>query len=48
MLRIYNGHVYDPANNLQGEVRDVLIDGDSIVSAAGIPKEQLEIGRAHV
>ena len=42
MLRIYNGHVYDPANNLQGEVRDVLIDGDSIVSAAGIPKEQLD------
>jgi formylmethanofuran dehydrogenase subunit A len=34
MLRIINGRVYDPANGIQGEIRDVYIDGGRIVSAA--------------
>jgi formylmethanofuran dehydrogenase subunit A len=34
MLRITGGKVYDPANNINGEVRDVCISGGRIVSAA--------------
>src|SRR5207247_4718183 len=31
-LRISGGTVYDPANGVDGEVRDVCIDGDRIVA----------------
>jgi len=31
MLRIANGEVYDPANNIDGEVRDIFIDEGRIV-----------------
>jgi formylmethanofuran dehydrogenase subunit A len=33
MLKIINGEVYDPANNINGEVRDVCIDEGRIVSS---------------
>jgi len=42
MLRIYNGHVHDPANGLNGEVRDVVLDGGKVVSADDIPRQELE------
>ena len=41
-LRVTSGKVYDPANGVDGQVRDVCIEGDRIV--ADLP----EIGRAHV
>ncbi len=31
MLRITNGRVYDPANNINGEVRDICIQGGKVV-----------------
>jgi formylmethanofuran dehydrogenase subunit A len=37
MLKIQGGTVYDPANNINGEVRDLWIDGDKIVSAPTDP-----------
>ncbi len=40
MLRIHNGHIYDPANGLRGDVRDVFIDQGRIVSGDGIPEGQ--------
>jgi formylmethanofuran dehydrogenase subunit A len=33
MLRITNGRVYDPANNVHGEVRDVCIADGRVVSS---------------
>ena len=36
MLKIVNGEVYDPANNINGEVRDVCIkDGKIVPSVNG-------------
>jgi formylmethanofuran dehydrogenase subunit A len=36
MLRIINGEVYDPANNINGEVRDICIeDGQIVASVSG-------------
>ena len=32
MLRIVNGRIYDPANSVDGEVRDVCVDGGKIVA----------------
>jgi formylmethanofuran dehydrogenase subunit A len=32
MLRIVNGRIYDPANGVDGEVRDVCVDGGKIVA----------------
>ncbi len=37
MLKIQGGTVYDPANDINGEVRDLWIDGDKIVSAPTDP-----------
>ena len=34
MLRITNGEVYDPANGINGEVRDICIDEGCIVDSA--------------
>jgi formylmethanofuran dehydrogenase subunit A len=31
MLRIADGHVYDPANGVDGDVRDVCLDGGAVV-----------------
>src|ERR671937_2094810 len=31
MLRIVQGRVYDPANDVEGEVRDVCVDGGKVV-----------------
>jgi formylmethanofuran dehydrogenase subunit A len=42
MLRITNGQVHDPTNGLKGEVRDVIIDGGTIVSSEGMPQGQLD------
>lgn len=42
MLRIANGQVYDPANGVRGEIRDLYIDGDRIVSGDGFSKEEIE------
>jgi formylmethanofuran dehydrogenase subunit A len=33
MLKIINGEVYDPANNINGEVRDICIDEGQIVAS---------------
>ena len=33
MLKIQGGTVYDPANHIDGEVRDLWVDGDKIVAA---------------
>jgi formylmethanofuran dehydrogenase subunit A len=32
MLRLTGGKVYDPANGVHGEVRDICIDGGKIVA----------------
>ena len=37
LLRIANGTLYDPANGVDGEVRDVWIDGEKIISAPSDP-----------
>ena len=36
-LRIKGGKVYDPANNVHGEVRDVCVSGGRVVDAVKIP-----------
>ena len=41
MLRIVNGRVYDPANNVDGEVRDICIQDGKIVE--GVPPEAKRI-----
>ena len=33
LLKISGGTVYDPANGVDGQVRDIWIDGDKIVAA---------------
>ena len=33
MLKIINGEVYDPANNINGEVRDICIDQGRVVAS---------------
>ncbi|HSW38548.1 MAG TPA: formylmethanofuran dehydrogenase subunit A [Acidobacteriota bacterium] len=35
MLKIINGEIYDPANNIDGEVRDICIDAGRIVDPSG-------------
>ena len=35
MLKIINGEVYDPANNINGEVREICIENGCIVSSTG-------------
>ncbi|MDQ3731870.1 MAG: amidohydrolase family protein, partial [Pseudomonadota bacterium] len=40
-LRIVNGRVYDPANGVDGEVRDVCIASDKIV--ASLPSDAKRI-----
>ena len=37
MLKIQGGTVYDPANKIDGEVRDLWIDGGKIVEAPADP-----------
>ncbi|MGE0607167.1 MAG: formylmethanofuran dehydrogenase subunit A [Pirellulales bacterium] len=37
MFKIANGIVHDPANNIDGEIRDIWIDGDRIVAAPTDP-----------
>ena len=39
MLRITNGEVYDPANGINGEVRDICIDEGCIVDSADDGRE---------
>src|SRR5438105_13948383 len=41
-FRIAGGTVYDPANGIDGEVRDVWIDGDRIAAAPGDPSVRPE------
>lgn len=41
MLRIVNGRVYDPANHVEGEIRDIYIQGGKIV--ADVPPEAKRI-----
>lgn len=41
MLRIVNGRVYDPANHVEGEIRDICIQGGKIV--ADVPPEAKRI-----
>ena len=40
MLRISNGRVYDPANTLQSDVRDIYIDGGKIIAAESVSQDQ--------
>ena len=37
MLKISGGEVYDPANNIDGDVRDIWIDNGKIVAAPDDP-----------
>ncbi|MDR3560293.1 MAG: formylmethanofuran dehydrogenase subunit A [Negativicutes bacterium] len=37
MLRIVNGQVYDPANKIQGEVRDIYMEGGKVVAGPESP-----------
>ena len=37
LLKIAGGTVYDPANGIDGEVRDLWIDGGRIVAPPGDP-----------
>ncbi len=37
LLRIANGRVYDPINGVDGEVRDIWIDGEKVVAAPADP-----------
>ncbi len=41
MLRIVNGRVYDPANNIDGEIRDICVSDGNIV--ADVPAEARRI-----
>ena len=40
--KIAGGTVYDPANGIDGQVRDIWILGRKIVAAAGRPGDQGE------
>ena len=45
MLRIVNGRVYDPANGIKGEVRDVFVDEDGRIAGEpppGVPVETID------
>lgn len=42
MLRIVNGQVYDPANEILGEIRDLYIDGDRIASGERLSQEEIQ------
>jgi formylmethanofuran dehydrogenase subunit A len=37
LLRLANGTIYDPANGVRGEIRDVWIDGGKVVAAPADP-----------
>src|SRR5262245_45139236 len=39
MLRIINGHVYDPINNVDGEVRDICVKNGKIVADGDLPAD---------
>lgn len=42
MLRITNGRVFDPANGVQGEAKDLFLDGDKIIDAGLLAEGQAE------
>jgi formylmethanofuran dehydrogenase subunit A len=42
MLRIVNGRVYDPANGIDGEVRDLCVAGGRIVAAVGAQARRID------
>ena len=44
MLRITGGRVYDPANNVHGEVRDVCVSGGKVVGICSLPVANLRSG----
>ncbi len=37
MLKITNGRVFDPRNGVEGEVKDIYLDGDKVVSGPATP-----------
>ncbi len=39
MLRIINGQVHDPANGIQGEIKDLYIDGDRMIADGQLPQD---------
>jgi formylmethanofuran dehydrogenase subunit A len=43
MIRIRGGKVYDPANGVNGEIRDVWIDGGKVVAAPAVAPADVEI-----
>ena len=42
MLRIINGQIYDPANGIRGEVKDLYIDGDGLIAPGPFPQDHAE------
>jgi formylmethanofuran dehydrogenase subunit A len=42
MLRIINGQVYDPVNGIQGEIKDLYIDGDRVIADERLPQDQVQ------
>lgn len=42
MLRIVNGQVYDPANGVRGEVRELFIEDGHMVSGDGLSQDEME------
>ncbi len=43
MLKIINGRIFDPEQELEGEVRDIWIQGDKIISPPQKEPEELEV-----
>ena len=43
LLRIVNGRVYDPANNINGEVRDICVQDGKIVSDVGADAKRIDV-----
>lgn len=43
MIHIRGGNVYDPANGINGEVRDIWIDGGKIVEAPPVPPGGVDV-----
>ena len=42
MLRIVNGQVHDPANGIRGEIGDLYIDGDRMVSGERFSRDEMQ------
>jgi len=43
MLKIINGQVYDPANGVRGEVKDIYIEDGKIIEEPSFPHNNADI-----